>query len=492
MEKKEIIKSISARGNGEIYLGVVGAVRTGKSTFIKKVIETLVVPNIEDEFEKKKCLDEIPQSATGKQIMTTEPKFVPSSGANIKVDEITTNVKLIDCVGYVIPAASGYEDELGNPRLVKTPWYEDEIPFIEAAEIGTEKVIKDHSTIGIVVTTDGSIGTLGRNEFIEAEEKVVTELKEINKPFIVILNSAHPNSDVTKNLAEEMRNTYDTPVISMDVLNMNEIDLYNVLKTALYEFPVVDVKIQIPEWIHVLNKNNPIKSHYIEKIRESVMSVNKIKDIDGMINYFTDSEYISEAYISNVDTSEGVVTLNLTSSDELYNEILKTTLGEVSLTKASLLKIFTSFSEGKEETEAIKNALRQAKSTGYGIVYPTMADMKLETPEIIKQGNRYGVKLKAVASSIHLLKVDVESTFEPIIGSEMQSKELIDRIMKDYEVEPSSIWESEIFGRSLNDIVKEGIQAKLSIMPDSTRYKLAATATKIVNKGSNNLIAIVL
>lgn len=492
MEKKEIIKSISARGNGEIYLGVVGAVRTGKSTFIKKVIETLVVPNISDEFDKKKCLDEIPQSSTGKQIMTTEPKFVPSSGATINVDEITTNVKLIDCVGYVVPAANGYEDELGNPRLVKTPWYEDEIPFIEAAEIGTEKVIKDHSTIGIVVTTDGSIGTLGRNEFIEAEEKVITELKEINKPFIVILNSTHPNSEVTKNLADELRNTYDTPIMPMDVENMNEIDLYNVLKTALYEFPVVDVKIQIPEWVHVLNNNNPIKSHYIEKIRESVMSVNKLKDVDGMINYFTDSEYITNAYISNVDTSEGIVTLNLTSSDELYNETLKNVVGESALTKASLLKIFTSFSEDKEETESIKNALRQAKSTGYGIVYPSLTDMKLETPEIIKQGNRYGVKLKAVASSIHLLKVDVESTFEPIIGSEMQSKELIDRIMKDYEVEPSSIWQSEIFGRSLNDIVKEGIQAKLSIMPDSTRYKLAATATKIVNKGSSNLIAIVL
>lgn len=492
MEKKEIIKSISARGNGEIYLGVVGAVRTGKSTFIKKVIETLVVPNINDEFEKKKCLDEIPQSSTGKQIMTTEPKFVPSSGATINIDEITTNVKLIDCVGYVIPAANGYEDELGNPRLVKTPWYEDEIPFIEAAEIGTEKVIKDHSTIGIVVTTDGSIGTLGRNEFVEAEEKVITELKEINKPFIVILNSTHPNSDVTKNLAEKMRNTYDTPIMPMDVENMNEIDLYNVLKTALYEFPVVDVKIQIPEWIHVLNNSNPIKKHYIEKIRESITSVNKLKDVDSMINYFTDSEYINNAYISNVDTSLGVVTLNLASSDELYNETLKSVVGDSILTKASLLKIFTSFNEDKEETEAIKNAMKQAKSTGYGIVYPSLTDMKLETPEIIKQGNRYGVKLKAVASSIHLLKVDVESTFEPIIGSEMQSKELIDRIMKDYEEEPSSIWQSEIFGRSLNDIVKEGIQAKLSIMPDSTRYKLAATATKIVNKGSSNLIAIVL
>ena len=492
MEKKEIINSISIRGNGSIYLGVVGAVRTGKSTFIKKVIENLVIPNIKDENDKKICLDEIPQSSTGKTIMTTEPKFVPSNGANIKIDEIETNIKLIDCVGYVVDNASGFQDELGNPRLVKTPWYEEEIPFQEAAEIGTEKVIKDHSTIGIVVTTDGSIGTLGRNDYIEAEEKVITELKTINKPFIVILNSTHPNSDATINVKNELTSKYEIPVIPMDIENMNDIDMYNILRSALYEFPVTDVTINIPEWIHVLDKKNEIKEHYISKIKECVTNVEKIKDVDSMIEYFKDSSYISEAYISNVDTSNGVVTLNLNSSNELYNETLKNIMGDVDLSKAGLLKIFSEYSNNREETESIKNAIKMAKNTGYGIVYPTLKDMKLETPEIIKQGSRYGVKLKAVASSIHLLKVDVESSFEPIIGTELQSKELIDYIMKDYETDPSNIWKSEIFGRSLDEIVKEGIQAKLSMMPETTRYKLSTTATKIVNKGSNNLIAIVI
>ncbi|MBQ3021377.1 MAG: stage IV sporulation protein A [Bacilli bacterium] len=492
MEKKEIIESISIRGNGSIFLGVVGAVRTGKSTFIKKVIETLVVPNIKDENMKKMCLDEIPQSSTGKTIMTTEPKFVPSNGANIKIDEIETNIKLIDCVGYVVDGATGFQDELGNPRLVKTPWYEEEIPFVEAAEIGTEKVIKDHSTIGIVVTTDGSIGTLGRNDYLSAEEKVITELKQINKPFIVVLNSTHPNSDATINIKNELSNNYDVPVIPMNIENMNEVDMYNILRSALYEFPVTDVSIKVPEWIHVLDNSYEIKKHYLEKIKECVTSVEKIKDVDNMIEYFKDSPYISESYISDVNTSTGVVTLNLNSSDDLYQETLKNIMGDVDLSKAGLLKIFSDYSNNRDETESIKNAIKMAKNTGYGIVYPTLKDMKLETPEIIKQGSRYGVKLKAVASSIHLLKVDVESSFEPIIGTELQSKELIDCIMKDYESEPASIWKSEIFGRSLDEIVKEGIQSKLSMMPETTKYKLSTTATKIVNKGSNNLIAIVI
>ena len=492
MEKKEIIENISIRGNGCIFLGVVGAVRTGKSTFIKKVIENLVVPNIKDENDKKICLDEIPQSSTGKTIMTTEPKFVPSNGATIKIDEFETNIKLIDCVGYVVDSATGFQDELGNPRLVKTPWYETEIPFVEAAEIGTEKVIKDHSTIGIVVTTDGSIGTLGRNDYIDAEEKVITELKSINKPFIVVLNSTHPNSDATISIKNELENNYNVPVIPMDIENMNEVDMYNILRNALYEFPITDVSINIPEWIHVLDKKDPIKEEYISKIKECITNVEKVKDVDNMINYFTNSEYITDAYISNVDTGNGIVTLNLNSSEELYNETLKNIMGDVELSKAGLLKIFSDYRNNREETESIKNAIKMAKNTGYGIVYPSLKDMKLETPEIIKQGSRYGVKLKAVASSIHLLKVDVESSFEPIIGTELQSKELIDYIMKDYETDPSNIWKSEIFGRSLDEIVKEGIQAKLSMMPDATRYKLATTATKIVNKGSNNLIAIVI
>ena len=492
MDKKELLSSIARRGNGEIYLGVVGAVRTGKSTFIKRFIENLVVPSISDEYEKKRCLDEIPQSAQGKTIMTTEPKFVPSNGAKIKVDDFEADIKLVDCVGFVIPNALGYEDADGNPRMIKTPWFQDSVPFVEAAEIGTEKVIKDHSTIGIVVTTDGSFGELKREDYLDAEEKVIGELMSIGKPFIIVLNSSRPNSEETRGLAESLQNTYNVPAIPMNVETMEEPDILEILKQALYEFPVMDIAIDMPEWVHVLPNTHEIKKHYLEKIKESVMTVSKVRDAEEIMTHFTDSEIISKAYISELDTASGIVHIRLESSDELYQNVLKSLVGDAATSKAGLLKVFTTYAEGKEELDSIKDALKMAKSTGYGIVYPTLKDMKLDTPEIIKQGNRYGVKLKAKASSIHLMKVDVESTFEPIIGSELQSKELINYIMKDYETDPASIWKSEIFGRSLDVIVKEGIQAKLSIMPENTRYKLSQTVTKIVNKGSSNLIAFVL
>ena len=492
MEKEKIISSIAKRGNGEIYLGIVGAVRTGKSTFIKRFIENLIVPNITDEYEKKRCLDEIPQSAQGKTIMTTEPKFVPSNGANIKINEFATNIKLVDCVGYVIPEANGFVDEEGNPRMVKSPWFEDAIPFVEAAEIGTEKVIKDHATIGIVVTTDGSFGEIKRESYLEAEEKVISELKNIGKPFIVILNSIHPTNTETQALARNLSETYEVPVMPISAELMNEKEIMEILKTTLYEFPVLDIKVSIPEWVHVLPMSHEIKLHYLEKIKESVISVEKVKDVESIMEHFSNSEIISRAYISELDASTGTVTITLESSDELYTETLKSIMGDMVTTKAGLLKIFASYSTDKEELDNIKSALKMAKSTGYGIVYPTTKELKLNTPELVKQGSRYGVKLKAVASSIHLMKVDVESTFEPIIGSELQSKELINRLMKDYESDATSIWKSEIFGRSLENIVQEGIQAKLSMMPDNTRYKLKDTVTKIVNKGSNTLIAIVI
>lgn len=489
---KENLESISIRGNGEVYFGVVGSVRTGKSTFIKRVIENLVVPYIEDEYEKKKCLDEIPQSSNGKQIMTTEPKFVPSSGAKIKIDDFTTNIKLIDCVGFVIDNSIGYEDSEGNPRLVNTPWYSEAIPFIEAAEIGTEKVIKDHSTIGIVLTSDGSFGEFKRNDYLEAEEKVITELKSLNKPFVVILNTATPDSTSTINVKQEIEEKYQVNVMVMDVENMGKREINDILRTAIDEFPVVDVNVKLPEWIHVLSNKNEVKSHYLNKIKESVVNVNKMGDVGTIINYYTDSPYITRAYISDLNTGTGVVTLNLESSDELYNEVLRSVVGDVAVNKATILKVFKDYRESKEENDAFASALSMAKKTGYGICYPTLKDMRLENPEIIKSGNRYGVRLKAKASSIHMIKVDVESTFEPIIGSELQSKELINYIMKDYEANPESIWKSEIFGRSLEVIVKEGIQAKLSMMKDNTRYKLSSTVTKIVNKGTDKLIAIVI
>lgn len=491
MEKLEIIKNIAKRSGGDIYLGVVGAVRTGKSTFIKKVVETLIVPNIEDEYEKKRALDEVPQSAQGKTIMTTEPKFVPNNAAKIKIDDFTCNVRLIDCVGYVINNAKGLEDENG-PRMVKTPWYDEEIPFVEAAEIGTEKVIKDHSTIGIVVTTDGSIGEFNRSDYLEAENRVITELQNLNKPFIVVLNTTHPTLPETERLAENIKEQYNVPVLPMNIDAMNEKDMYKILREALYEFPVLEIKVNMPEWIAILNHDHPLKRTYIETIRESITEIDKLRDIENITDHFLNCNEIEKAYISNVDPETGTITINLTAPNELYNNTLTSIINMDVRSKADLLNLFQEFNTAKKEYDQIKFALKMVKQTGYGVAIPSLNDMKLETPEIVKQGPRYGVKLKAIAPSIHMIKVDVESTFEPIIGSEIQSKELIDYLMRDYKKDPSSIWKSEIFGRSLDNIVQEGIQSKINMMPDNIRYKLQQTLSKVVNKGSNNMIAIVI
>lgn len=489
MEKIDVIKSISGRTGGEIYLGVVGAVRTGKSTFIKRFMENLVVPNIVDVYERKRTLDELPQAASGKTIMTTEPKFVPSTAAKIQIEDFTTTIKMIDCVGYVVPSAKGYEDENG-PRLVKTPWFDEAIPFIEAAEIGTEKVLKDHSTIGIVMTTDGTIGEIPRSDYIEVEETIINELKEVGKPFVVLLNSVNPTGIEAEKLSENLKEKYNVPVLPISVENMQEKDMYAILKETLYEFPIEEVQVQIPEWIAILNYDHYLKKHYIEKIKESVTEVRKLRDVDNITMHFKDSEYIEKSYISTVDASTGGVTINLEAPNGLYNQILNEIIGSDIQSPADLLNLFQELNEAKREYGQIKSALKMVKQTGYGIASPTLEDMKLDTPEIIKQGSRYGIKLKAIAPSIHMIRVDVESTFEPIIGSELQSKELINYLMKDTDT--ANIWKSEIFGRSLDVIVQEGIQAKLSIMPETVRFKLRQTLSKIVNRGSNNMIAIVL
>jgi len=491
MDKNEIIKSLSKKSGGEIYLGVVGAVRTGKSTFIKKCIETLILPNIEDENERKRCMDETPQTAQGKQIMTTEPKFVPSNGANINVDGMSVNIKLVDCVGYITPESIGYEDELGNPRMVKTPWFSEELPFVEAAELGTEKVIKDHATIGIVVTTDGSIGEMSRSNYVNAEEKVINELKTINKPFIVIMNSTHPTNTETINLSNALSEKHNVPVLPMSIEKMNEVDLITVLKEALYEFPVEEVEFKIPDWVSALKPSHSLKIEFLNKMKESIVNVDKLRDVENINLNLVDNDNIKKAYISNLNSSDGEVTITLEANDEKYNEVLKEIVGESINSKGDLIRIFQDYSEGKSEYDSIKGALKQVYQTGYGIVLPRICDMKLDKPEVIKQAGRYGVKLKATASSIHMIKVDVDSSFEPIIGSELQSKELIDNLIKDNKTE-EEIWQSEIFGRSLDAIVQEGIQAKLSLLPDTAKYKLSQTVTKMVNKGSNNLIAIVL
>ncbi len=491
MDKQEIIKNIAARSGGDIYLGVVGAVRTGKSTFIKKMVETLVVPNIEDEYERKRALDEIPQSAAGKTIMTTEPKFVPNNAAKINIDDFSCNIRLVDCVGYVIDKAVGAEDENG-PRMVKTPWYNEEIPFIEAAEIGTEKVIKDHSTIGIVVTTDGSIGEFNRNDYLEAENRVISELKSIGKPFIVLLNSTHPTLPETERLAESLKAEHDVPVLPISIETMTEKDMYDILREALYEFPILEVKVNMPEWIAILNSDHSVKKEYIKAIKDSVVEVDKLRDIENITKHFLGNDMIEKSYLSDVDPSTGIVTIDLEAPSLLYNKTLTEIINVDVKNKADLLSLFQDFNVAKREYDQIKYALKMVKQTGYGVATPSLDDMKLDKPEIIKQGPRYGVKLKAIAPSIHMIRVDVESTFEPIIGSEIQSKELIDYLMRDKDTDPTSIWKSEIFGRSLDNIVQEGIQSKINLMPDNIRYKLQQTLTKVVNKGSNNMIAIVI
>ena len=491
MDKQEIIKNIAKRSGGDIYLGVVGAVRTGKSTSIKRMVETLIVPHIEDEYERKRALDEIPQSSAGKTIMTTEPKFVPNNTATIKIDDFTCNIRMIDCVGYMIDKAQGATDENG-PRMVKTPWYNEEIPFIEAAEIGTEKVIKDHSTIGIVITTDGSIGDFERGDYIEAETRVIEELKSIGKPFIVILNSTHPTLPETVRLAESLKEQHQVPVLPISIEAMNEKDMYDILREALYEFPVLEVKVNMPEWIAILNPDHPVKENYINGIRESVIEVDKLKDIEHITEHFLNNDMIEKAYLSEVDPSTGIITITLTAPANLYNKTLTDIIKIDVKNKADLLALFQEFNTAKKEYDQIKYALKMVKQTGYGVATPAIEDMKLDNPEIVKQGPRYGVKLKAVAPSIHMIRVDVESTFEPIIGSEIQSKELIDYLTKDKDKNPKEIWKSEIFGRSLDSIVQEGIQSKINMMPDNIRLKLQTTLTKVVNKGSNNLIAIVI
>ena len=491
MDKKEIIKNIALRSGGDIYLGVVGGVRTGKSTFIKKMVETLIVPNIEDEYEKKRCLDEIPQSAAGKTVMTTEPKFVPNNAVDITVDDFSCKIRLIDCVGYIIDNAKGIEDENG-PRMVKTPWYDEMIPFKEAAEIGTEKVIKEHSTIGIVITTDGSIGDFERSDYIDAETKVISELKELNKPFIVLLNSTHPMLPDTVRISEELKEKYNVPVMPISIETMSEREMYDILREALYEFPILEVKVKIPDWIAILTINHPVKKLYIDKIRESVIEIDKLRDVENITKHFTDIPEIKKAYLSDVDPGTGEVIVTLEAPDDLYNKVLHEIINIDISNKKELLKLFQEYSIAKDEYDQIKYALKMVKQTGYGVATPTLKDMKLTTPEITKQGTRFGVKLKATAPSIHMIRVDVNSTFEPIIGSEVQSRELINHLMKDYETDPENIWKSEIFGRSLDSIVQEGIQSKINLMPENIRFKLQQTLTKVVNRGSGNLIAIVL
>ncbi|MBP1949559.1 stage IV sporulation protein A [Virgibacillus litoralis] len=492
MERVDIFKDISKRTNGDIYLGIVGAVRTGKSTFIKRFMELVVLPNIADESERGRAHDELPQSAAGKTIMTTEPKFIPNQAVSVHVDEgLDVNVRLVDCVGYAVNGAKGFEDENG-PRMINTPWYEDPIPFHDAAEIGTRKVIQEHSTIGVVITTDGTIGEIERSDYQEAETKVVEELKEVGKPFIMVVNSVRPTSQETELLRQELVEKYDIPVLAMSIESMTEHDVYNVLRESLYEFPVLEVNVNLPSWVMVLNEDHWLRKNYQEAIQATVKNIRRLRDVDHIVGDFSDYDYIDKANLAGMEMGDGVAEIDLHAPDYLYDEVLKEIVGEEIRGKDHLLELMQDFAFAKREYDNVSGALQMVKQTGYGIAAPTLEDMELEEPEIIRQGSRFGVRLKAVAPSIHMIKVEVESEFAPIIGTEKQSEELVRYLMQDFEEDPLSIWESDIFGRSLSSIVREGIQAKIALMPENARYKLKDTLERIINEGSGGLIAIIL
>jgi stage IV sporulation protein A len=492
VERVDIFKDIAERTGGDIYIGVVGPVRTGKSTFIKRFMESIVIPNIPYEAERVRAVDELPQSAAGKTIMTTEPKFVPNNAVAIHVtDGLDINVRLVDCVGYTVEGARGYEDENG-PRMVTTPWYDEPVPFEEAAELGTRKVIQEHSTLGVVVTSDGTIAEIPRVGYEEAEERVINELKEVGKPFVIIVNSLYPGRPETVALRAALEEKYDVPVLVMSVDLMDEREGLAVLREVLFEFPVHEVNVNLPSWVMVLHEDHWLRQNFEEAVRETVKDIRRLRDVDRVVGYFGEYEFIDRAALADMNMGQGVAEIDLYAHDELYDRILMEIVGVEIRGKDHLLQLMQEFSLAKKEYDKISSALNMVRQTGYGIAPPSLEEMKLDEPEIIRHGSRFGVRLKATAPSIHMIRVDVESEFAPIIGTEKQSEELVRYLMQDFEENPLSIWNSDIFGRSLNSIVNEGISAKLSMMPDNARYKLQETLERIINEGSGGLIAIIL
>ncbi|MEJ6950590.1 stage IV sporulation protein A [Natronospora cellulosivora (SeqCode)] len=492
MEQFDLYKDITERTNGDIYIGVVGPVRTGKSTFVKKFMKHHVLPMINDKFILERANDELPQSSTGRMIMTTEPKFVPEEAVNISLDNsLNFNVRMIDCVGYTVPGAQGYEDNNG-PRMVSTPWYTHDIPFQEAAEVGTQKVITEHSTIGLVITTDGSFTDIPRHNFVMAEERVVQELKEIGKPFIMVLNSTNPNSEETINLSEKLSEKYRVPVIPVDCLNISKANIDNILRNILYEFPIKEMYIDLPLWLNELPTDNWLRKSFDNSIKLSVEKVEKIRDIEEVVNLLADNENAQEVYLENIDLGLGVAKISIGVLESLYYDIVEEISGFKIANKFELLTLVKDLSVAKNKYDRVAKALADVEERGYGIVTPSLTDMIFDEPEIIKRGNQFGVKLKANAPSIHMVRADINAEVSPVVGTEKQSEELIVFLQKDYEDNPEGIWDTEFLGRSLHDIMKEGISNKLYRMPDATQRKIKDTIEKIVNEGSGGLICIIL
>ena len=492
MENIGVYEDIRARTDGDIYVGVVGPVRTGKSTFIKNFMDLLVIPNIENSYKRERARDELPQSAAGRTIMTTEPKFVPNEAIEITIgDNLNLKTRLVDCVGYLVNNAIGYMEE-DVPRMVKTPWSDEEIPFEEAAEIGTRKVITEHSTIGILVTTDGSITEIPREDYVEAESRVVSELKALNKPFVIVLNTNNPHSDETQNLAKELEEKYNVSVIPTDCTNLSTDDINNIFGRILYEFPVERININFPGWIDGLNYEHELKQELFKEIKDAFKDITTIKTINTGISRIKQTEIIVKTTIDKIDLGTGSVSIEITLNNNLFYKILTEITGIEIKNEADLFTTMENLANVKKEYDKVSMALQEVRQKGYGIVMPSMEELILDEPEIVKQGSRFGVKLKARAPSIHLIRADIETEVSPIVGSEKQSEELVNYLLSEFENDPKKIWESNIFGKNLHELVNEGLQNKLYRMPEEAQGKLQETLERIVNVGSGGLICIIL
>ncbi|MFT8888021.1 stage IV sporulation protein A [Ethanoligenens sp.] len=492
MDSRSIYQDIAQRTDGDIYIGVVGPVRTGKSTFIKRFMETLVIPNIEGSYKHDRAVDELPQSAAGRTIMTTEPKFIPNEAVEITLaDNAKFRVRMIDCVGYIVPSALGYIEN-DNPRMVMTPWFDKEIPFNMAAEIGTRKVITEHSTIGLVITTDGSIGEIPRDEYAEAEERVINELKEIEKPFVILLNSVHPTAEDTQTLRSGMEAKYNVPVLPVNCVELGEAEIRSIIETVLFEFPVKEIGVDLPDWIAALEPDHWLHTSLYSTIHDSAQGISKIREVRGALDGIKENEYVTEVKLASVDLGRGTAGLKVDVQPGLFYKVLGEATGFEITSEGDLIELMQSLAASKKEYDKVKNALDEVKATGYGIVMPTMEEMTLEDPEIVHQSGRYGVRLKASSESIHMLKCRVVSEINPIVGSEKQSEELVDYLLKEFEEDPEKIWDSNIFGKSLQELVTEGLHNKLYHMPADAREKLQETLERIINEGCGGLICIIL
>lgn len=487
-----IYADIARRTNGNIYLGIVGPVRSGKSTFISKFMNTLVIPNIDDDYRKERANDELPQSSAGKTIMTTEPKFVPEEAVSVTIEDgVSMNVRLIDCVGYIVPSAIGYiENEA--PRMVVTPWFEEEIPFNMAAEVGTRKVITEHSTIGIVITTDGSITDIPREEYAAAEERIISELEEINKPFVILLNCQKPESEYCVSLAHEMSEKYGTSVIPINCLELDEEKIKSILGEILLKFPVCEVDIEMPKWINSLDKEHWLKKSVFGCIKDAASEIRGISDIKNAAEIMEECDYIETASLSALDLGTGTGIIQIVPQKGLFYQILGEATGLDINDEGDLMSCMIELASIKRRYERVSNALSEVEATGYGIVLPSMEELTLEEPEIIRQGGKYGVRLKASAPSIHMMSANITTEINPIVGSEKQSEELVAYLLNDFEENPTKIWESNIFGKSLHDLVNEGLHNKLYRMPSDARMKLQETIQRIINDGCGGLICIIL